>query len=335
VAKKEPDPGLPDQIGPLLRASTRTYGRRTDPLYIEIQGGTSNERVALPLMATLRSVRSTWHDAVREVPLVPLGLFTVATCALQLSRGGFIEAGLVAVMAGSFAFVKLVLGKRPTMTFLAIDDHVDLRIESGQLRQLLRFDHVIDARVGEPAVVGTEKVADVLEIVTRDNGKAIVRPDEWAIKIDRPTLTTLSYALKIATGLEAPPAPKPKVIERPVVTRAPLLVEKGCPHTKESLEHEPGPLDLERCHACRGALVPAHQVHELVENRLGLTKADLDDIAAQFGGLATLCVACGGRMRPVRLRGVYVHMCRGCGAMWLDDGEDRAFLSLYGEGLHH
>lgn len=333
MAKKEPDPGLPDQIGPLLRASTRTYGRRTDPLYIEIQGDIANPQAALPMMATLRSQRLTWRDAVRELPPVPMGLCVLGAFALQLSMGALLEAAVVAFAGLAFGLTKRALGRRPTLTFLAIDDHIDVRIESGKTHQVLRFDHVTDARVGEPAVVGTEKVADVLEIVTRDNGKAIVRPDEWAIKIDRPTLTTLSYALKIATGLEAPPAPKPKVIERPVVTRAPLLVEKGCPHTQETLEHEPGPLDLQRCVTCHGALVPPHQVVELVENRLGISKSDLDDIAAQFGGPATTCVACGGRMRPVRLRGVYVHMCRGCGAIWLDEGEEHAFLSLYGEGL--
>jgi hypothetical protein len=335
VREEQLEKGLPEQIGPLLRASSKTYGRRTDPLVIELQANSTDANGRLPMMARLHSEHVTWRDAVRDTPFTGVALFLLA---FILPRAGefLVPVALTAAFpAVAFAWWKRKLGQKPTLTFLSFDDHIDLRLEDGTRRETRRFAHVTAVRVGDAPARSTGEAKRVLEIETRDGGTTLIDPAMWGVNVEVPTLTTLVYAMKLATGLEQPfkPTPAPSA---PAKEKREITLDVGrCPHTRETLHHEPGPLDLQRCKTCRGALVPPHQVHDLIENRLGITKADLEDIASSFGGRAIGCVACGGRMRPLRLRGVYVALCRGCGAIWLDEGEERAFLTLYGEGLHH
>jgi hypothetical protein len=57
----------------------------------------------------------------------------------------------------------------------------------------------------------------------------------------------------------------------------------------------------------------------------GVDPFTLKDAPARARG-AAVCAACATRMTPVRLDGFIVDLCRGCGALFLDEGElpDRA-----------
>jgi hypothetical protein len=47
----------------------------------------------------------------------------------------------------------------------------------------------------------------------------------------------------------------------------------------------------------------------------------LRELVTHFSGARLRCAGCGAAMRPLRLRGVVVDLCVGCGGLWLDAGE--------------
>ena len=80
------------------------------------------------------------------------------------------------------------------------------------------------------------------------------------------------------------------------------------------------PLDGRSCNRCGGVLVPASGSERLLHEELAVDRAQLVDLADNFGGRRAPCASCGARVRPLLLRGVDVDVCFHCGALWFEHG---------------
>jgi len=333
--RSDPKDPLPEHLGPLPRTGPRAFGRTYDRLHVVLEPSFVPGAAKAPMLITLRSASTAPESLVRAVP--PTAIYVLAAVTSVVGVGGGDLWRLAALpLAAAYHVVKQRLGRNPTLTLLVgEDDTVESRTDDGRRTSLERFDRVVDAECanderGSPSHVALS--------TSKSAFQPTIDPRARGLVVDDATLTALVFFVRLALGKEpfplrarVPGAPLHRLASLSSTTAAPM---RRCPHRRDTLTKVAGPLDLERCGVCRGALLPAHQAQDLVENRLHLTKPDLDDLAALFGGAATECVACGGRARPVRLRGVYVELCRQCGAIWLDEGEETAFLSLYGEGAY-
>lgn len=332
--RTDPKDPLPEKLGTLQRTGPRAYGRAYDRLHVVLEPSFVPGAHKAPMLITLRSASTTPESLVRAVP--PTAVYVLAAITSVVGVGGGDLWRLAALpLAAAYHVVKQRLGRNPSVTLLVgEDDTVEARTDDGRRTSLERFEQVIDAECADDEQGAPRHVA---LSTSKGAWKPTIDPRAHGLIVDDATLTALAFFVRLALGKEpfplrarAPSAPTHK-LSATSTTAEPV---RRCPHRRDTLTKVAGPLDLERCGVCRGALLPSHQAQDLVENRLHLTKPDLDDLAALFGGVATACVACGGRARPVRLRGVYVELCRQCGAIWLDEGEERAFLSLYGEGMY-
>lgn len=333
MASRKPldDVHLPDQLAGLKRTGPRAFGHAYGRLQVAIEPSFAPARAKVPMLITLRSAATTPEALVRAVP--PTAVYVLALITSLVGVGVQDLWRLAAIpLAYAFHVVKRRLGATPSVTMLVSDDDtVEVRVDDGKRTSLERFEKVTGAEL-----VLDESSAPVRVALSTSRGawRPMIDPRAHGVVVDDATLSALAQLVRIAVGVEplpVPTRPPPSLSGR---APTPLVGDGRCPHRRDTLQKVAGPLDLERCAVCRGALLPAHQAQELVEHRLHLTKSDLDDLAALFGGAATGCVACGGRARPVRLRGVYVELCRQCGAIWLDEGEESAFLGLYGEGMY-
>ena len=81
-------------------------------------------------------------------------------------------------------------------------------------------------------------------------------------------------------------------------------------------------LDLRRCPAGHGQLFDAVET-EVVLERAHLSLELVKELATVDGASRIVCAGCGGTARELRLRGVLVDLCVGCGALWCDPGELR------------
>lgn len=77
-----------------------------------------------------------------------------------------------------------------------------------------------------------------------------------------------------------------------------------------------------RCSSCGGRVLVQAAAERLLRDELGQDIARLQRIAEMFAGERLPCPACGGQQSPMQLKGVPVDLCLGCGAVWLDAGED-------------
>ncbi len=81
------------------------------------------------------------------------------------------------------------------------------------------------------------------------------------------------------------------------------------------------------CSRCGGRFLPPEITDRVVVDELGMEREILREVAELFSGLKLPCPGCRGLMRPLRLRGVHVDLCFGCGGLWLDSGELEALSS--------
>lgn len=75
------------------------------------------------------------------------------------------------------------------------------------------------------------------------------------------------------------------------------------------------------CGRCGGRLLDEAAVQRLIIEEHGIARDTLRELAGNFGRPTLRCAGCGQRMHPVRLRGVPLELCTGCGGVWLDAGE--------------
>jgi Zn-finger nucleic acid-binding protein len=100
-------------------------------------------------------------------------------------------------------------------------------------------------------------------------------------------------------------------------------VSSTCPRCQTLLSAGDGALLEDVCGRCRGRFLLAEVTERVVVDELGVDRATLKEIAAQFGGQRLACPGCSAPMRPLRLHGVLVDLCFACGGLWLDWGELR------------
>lgn len=81
-----------------------------------------------------------------------------------------------------------------------------------------------------------------------------------------------------------------------------------------------GPWQEEACASCGGHLLSGDGAEALL-HRQGLELPTLKRLVDEMGTPSLNCPHCRTRMAQVQVRGQWVDLCSGCGALWLDDGE--------------
>lgn len=112
-------------------------------------------------------------------------------------------------------------------------------------------------------------------------------------------------------GLEAP-APV-ALLADPSRPAGPAGRRGACPRCDADLVDR-------RCPVGHGQLFDAVET-EVVLERAHLSLELVKELATVDGAPRTVCAGCGGKARELRLRGVLVDLCVGCGALWCDPGE--------------
>lgn len=90
------------------------------------------------------------------------------------------------------------------------------------------------------------------------------------------------------------------------------------------LQRGVGVVGEDACGRCGGRFLAPEVAERVVVDELGFEREMLHEVANLFSGMRIPCPGCTGAMRPLRLRGVAVDLCFGCGSLWLDRGELRA-----------
>jgi Zn-finger nucleic acid-binding protein len=116
---------------------------------------------------------------------------------------------------------------------------------------------------------------------------------------------------------ENPPRKTDAPDERPTDDDpAAQVLEPACPRCNTQ------PFDGKACSSCGGRLLPTAEVEAFMEKAHGMNKAELLELAGHFSGPKLPCPSCASAMAPVKLKGEQVDLCSGCGALWVDAGED-------------
>lgn len=97
--------------------------------------------------------------------------------------------------------------------------------------------------------------------------------------------------------------------------------QRLCPTGDDGVLQRDG--EVWRCPACAGAVLSPSLVLEHVLSARGLGPGDLKENAGR-GGRAHDCPLCSTAMAPVLIDDDIIDFCRGCGAMFVDDGEAEA-----------
>lgn len=101
-----------------------------------------------------------------------------------------------------------------------------------------------------------------------------------------------------------------------------------CPRCHDvELDVGKGSVGEDVCGGCGGRFLAPEISERVVVVELGFERELLREIAALFSGLRIACPGCESMMSPMRLRGVTVDLCLGCGGLWLDAGELRRLTS--------
>jgi Zn-finger nucleic acid-binding protein len=95
---------------------------------------------------------------------------------------------------------------------------------------------------------------------------------------------------------------------------------RACPRCRDiALALKAGPLGEDRCPACQIHFLDAERAHVLCDE-LQVNPLELKSALAS-GRSEVVCAVCKTPMAPVLIEHTIVDLCRGCGAMLLDDGE--------------
>lgn len=97
--------------------------------------------------------------------------------------------------------------------------------------------------------------------------------------------------------------------------------QRLCPTGDDGVLKNDG--EVWRCPACAGAVLSPSLVLDHVLGPRGLGPGDLKENAGR-GGRAQDCPLCSTAMAPVLIDDDIIDFCRGCGAMFVDDGEAEA-----------
>lgn len=103
-----------------------------------------------------------------------------------------------------------------------------------------------------------------------------------------------------------------------------MITARGCPDCGSKLQpFQMGPIELDRCHSCRGTFFDGGELEALLGKALAFTER----------GYATSrkCSGCSAAMKAATVAGLSVEMCGSCKGVFLDAGELRALNA--GEGL--
>ena len=90
-----------------------------------------------------------------------------------------------------------------------------------------------------------------------------------------------------------------------------------CPSCGATLREGGG---LASCGACKGRLIAGDVARERIFDPRSIDPGTLKD-ASVGRGLVARCPSCGHPMAPVLIDDVVVDVCKGCGALWCDEGE--------------
>jgi Zn-finger nucleic acid-binding protein len=100
-------------------------------------------------------------------------------------------------------------------------------------------------------------------------------------------------------------------------TSATTAATAACPTCGAALRDRGG---LASCNACKGRLVAGDVARERIFDPRNIDPGTLKD-ASVGRGLVARCPSCAHPMAPVLVDDVVVDVCKGCGALWCDEGE--------------
>lgn len=103
-----------------------------------------------------------------------------------------------------------------------------------------------------------------------------------------------------------------------------MSTARSCPDCQSKLQpFQMGPIELDRCHGCRGTFFDGGELEAVLGKPLSFTDR----------GFATSrkCAACSAGMKAATVAGLSVELCGSCKGVFLDAGELRALNG--GEGL--
>jgi hypothetical protein len=101
-----------------------------------------------------------------------------------------------------------------------------------------------------------------------------------------------------------------------------------CPRDDEPLGPSDDAAGARACGRCGGRLIDADNSRQVLEQTLGLSVANLQELSRMFGGDVITCPGCSASAEAVKIKGQILNHCFSCRATWLDADEVAPFQAL-------